>query len=69
MRLPGQDRETPANLHGLWIFQRALDWYRGLDGAARASCDALLKECGGDALKDVQLARRLTRVDNRLAVG
>jgi glutathione S-transferase len=69
VRLRGREQEAIANVHALWIFQRALDWYRGLDGAARASCDALMKECGGESLVAIELSRPLTRVHNRLALG
>lgn len=67
--LPGQTEATPSNVHGLWILQRALEHYRGLDGTSRAACDALMKDCGGEAVLGIELARPLTRVNNRLATA
>lgn len=55
--------------HSLWVLQRALDYMAGLDAEARADCDALAGEIGVRELLGLRLARRLTRVRSRLAVG
>jgi len=67
--LRGHRLVMASQIHGLWIFQRALNWYRGLDPAARAACDALAVSVGAAPLLAIELARPLTRVRNRLAVA
>lgn len=55
--------------HSLWVLQRALDYYGSLEGDAKAACDALLHETGGEKLMALRLPRRLSRRENRLAVA
>lgn len=55
--------------HSLWVLQRARDYHAALEGDARAACDALLRETGGEKLFSLRLPRRLTRRENRLAVA
>lgn len=55
--------------HTLWLLQRPLDWVEGLSGAARVEAEDLMREIGADALLNIRLRRRLTRVRGRLAVA
>lgn len=51
--------------HPLWLLQRVLDAAEEVTPAAR---EALAREIGAEAVMSIRLARRLTRVNNRLAV-
>jgi glutathione S-transferase len=44
----------------LWMLQRGLDYLASLKGKERADAEALLKECGGEALIQFELPVRLT---------
>lgn len=44
-----------------WMFQRPLDFYRGLGGAARESCDELLEAIGARQALATDLRRRVKR--------
>jgi len=57
-----------VNVHMLWVLQRALDWFATLNPADQDTCHALLNELGGPDLLDIGLERRLTRVDNCMAL-
>lgn len=53
--------------HSLWLLQRALDVWAQLSGEDLAACGALAAEIGATEILSIRLARRLTRVRNRLA--
>ncbi len=55
--------------HPLWIFQRALDFMASRQGTERAACEDLAQTAGAHSAMAIRLARRLTRVSNRLAVA
>ncbi len=55
--------------HTLWMMQRALDAHTAVDDAAKDRTRVLFAEAGGASLLDLKLARRLTRIDNKLAVA
>lgn len=67
-RLRGVDIATGAAVYPLWVLQRCLDWFHTLGEAEQQSCRTLLKARGGDELLSIQLERRITRVQNRMAV-
>ena len=49
-----------------WMLQRTVDFYRSLSGADKISVDTLLDEVGGRQGMQVQFARRVERVKNRV---
>lgn len=49
--------------HGLWHFNRAADYARGLGGEARTRLDALLARTGGTDMMAIKLSRRMKRED------
>jgi hypothetical protein len=55
-----------CNPHVAWITQRALDYYAGLDAAARKQCHELMQQCGGVELVETPLTRRIERRNGRL---
>ena len=67
--LRGAPVRAQAGLYSLWVLQRGLDWFASLDEAESKAGRALMVACGGEALLDIQLDRRLTRVENRIALG
>jgi hypothetical protein len=68
---PLRDKTITAgsSAHELWVLQRTLDWLETLPPADRATADDLAAACGATDLLSLKLARRLTRVGNRLAVA
>ena len=65
----GKTMTPVSQIHSLWLLQRTLRWLRTLDTADRAACENLGVECGATELLSIELARPLTRIRNRLAVG
>jgi len=57
-----------AATYSLWVLQRGLDWFRALGEADQRAGRDLVAACGGAALLDVTLRRRLTRVGSRMAL-
>lgn len=55
--------------HGLWHFDRAAGYARGLSGAARGRLDALLARTGGGEAMALTLARPMTRKDYALVLA
>jgi glutathione S-transferase len=55
--------------HGLWHFERAAGFARGLSGDARTRLDELLQRTGGSALTTVRLSRQLTRENYALVIA
>lgn len=49
-----------------WKLQRPLDWYQGLDEVQREAVDAMLSAVGGRDAMQMELPRRVKRVNNRL---
>lgn len=69
LSLRGQPMTAAAPLHSLWLLQRTLDWFKTLRGAERAAAEDFARSVGAEALLSIAIARPLTRVRNRLAVG
>jgi hypothetical protein len=67
--LRGQTMTMASPLHSLWLLQRTLDWYRGLELQDRIAVADFAATCGADNLLALDIARPLIRVNNRLAVG
>ena len=57
-----------AAAYPLWVLQRALDWFHTLGETEQRAGRELLAACGGEALLDIALRRRLTRVGSRMAL-
>ena len=55
-------------VHGLWLFQAALEAMRALPSDAHPRFTALLQRTGGQAVMDLQLPRPLTRLNNLLVL-
>lgn len=55
--------------HALWLFSRAADCARSLDGAAKARLDALLARTGGTEAMGFRLARPMKRQDYALVLA
>lgn len=66
--LRGVEMATGAAVYPLWVLQRGLDWFDTLAESEQRACRALLRACGSDELLSIRLARRLTRVQNRMAL-
>ncbi len=57
--IEGVGGERLALPFSLWMLQRALDYFASLDGEDREACEALLRECGGEALINFTLPVKL----------
>ena len=55
--------------HALWLFSRALDHARSLDGAAKSRLGALVASVGGNDAMAITLARPMTRQNYALTVA
>lgn len=55
----GTESQRAALPFSLWMLQRPLDHYRGLQGPDRSAADALLNRVGGEIFKDFELPRRV----------
>ena len=64
----GTSGERIATPFSLWMLQRALDYFASLEGEGRAACEAMLRDCGGDALIDFTMPVRLVFEDHMLRV-
>lgn len=69
LALRGHPYSCASNPHGLWLLQRSLGHYAGLDAAGWHACDELIAAIGAQHLLSVELARPLIRANYRLAVG
>lgn len=58
-----------SSAHTLWAIQHALDAYAAASAPEKAQARTLFAEAGGESLLDLKLARRLTRIDNKLAIA
>ncbi|MEE2704393.1 MAG: glutathione S-transferase family protein [Myxococcota bacterium] len=67
--LRGVPMRAHAGLYPLWVLQRGLDWFASLDEAGQAVGRELMIACGGKALLEIRLDRRLARVENRISLG
>ena len=67
-RLRGVALAMEAAVYPLWVLQRALDWFHTLGEADQRAGRELLAACGGEALLDITLRRRLTRAGSRMAL-
>lgn len=66
--IEGTGGERLAFPYSLWMLQRALDWYRGLEDEDRAACDALLERVGGAPFQQFELPVRLDFTGHRLRI-
>jgi glutathione S-transferase len=66
--LRGVEVPSGAAVYPLWVLQRGFDWFDSQSEADQQACRALLDECGGGDLLAIRLARRITRVQNKMAV-
>ena len=69
MNLRGVSLPGGASAYTLWVLQRGLDWFSGLEQSDQRACEELMETCGGRALLSARFTRRLTRVENKLALG
>lgn len=65
-RLEGSEGTRAVIPYSLWMLQRALDFYRSTEGAARAALDSLLDAIGGGLLREIEISPRLARRNFRL---
>ncbi|MEO0982080.1 MAG: glutathione S-transferase family protein [Pseudomonadota bacterium] len=67
------DTQTDGNRmifpFNLWMLQRPLDHYRGLEGDEKTAADRLLDACGGDALRAFPDFPRLERRNFKLVLA
>jgi len=66
--LRGVSLPMGAGTHPLWVLQRGLDWFRAQSDPDQKAGRELMEQCGGLALLNVELRRRLTRVGSRMAL-
>ncbi len=52
----------------LWMLQRGLDYLNSLEGEDRATCEAMLRKAGGEALIDFKIPARLAFENHVLTV-
>lgn len=64
--IEGVTGQRAALPFGLWMLQRSLDYLGSLTGEARERAEAMLRECGGQALLGFEMPCRLTFEDFRL---
>ena len=67
--LRGVEIQNQAGLYQLWTHQRALDWFESLSPENKNECRAFLRQLNAESLVDIKLDRRLTRVNNHIALG
>ncbi|MGB0621946.1 MAG: glutathione S-transferase family protein [Myxococcota bacterium] len=67
--LRGTSLQTSAQAYSLWVLQRGFDWFDTLSAEDQEKGRAFLSSLGGEALLEVRPARRLTRVNNFVAVA
>lgn len=65
-KIEGVSGERAALPFSLWMLQRALDYLASLVGEARLEAEAMLLECGGEALVSFQMPVRLTFEDFKI---
>ena len=66
--LRGESVRAHAGLYPLWVLQRGLDWFASLSEAESKAGREPMIACDEEPLLDIQLDRRLTRVENRIAL-
>jgi len=66
--LRGVALPSGVGTYPLWVLQRGLDWFQSQGDADRGAGRALMEECGGLSLLEIELRRRLTRVGSRMAL-
>nr|WP_298931545.1 glutathione S-transferase [uncultured Erythrobacter sp.] len=67
--IEGVRGEGIARTFSLWMLQRALDYLDTLNSDERASCEALLRAVGGDALIGFSMPVRLAYENHTLTAG
>ncbi|MEL7198056.1 MAG: glutathione S-transferase family protein [Pseudomonadota bacterium] len=65
----GVTSQRAALPFGLWMLQRGLDYLASMEGEERASCEAMLSECGGNALLAFNMPARLVFEDFQLKLA
>ena len=68
-RLENTTIRTMSAGHTLWMMQRALDVYAAASPVERERARTIFTDAGAARLLDVKLARRLTRIENKLAIA
>ena len=64
--IEGAKGERLALPFSLWMLQRSLDYLASLEGDARAACETMLRDCGGEALLDFKMPVRLVFENHKL---
>ncbi|MEL7188647.1 MAG: glutathione S-transferase family protein [Pseudomonadota bacterium] len=67
--IEGVTGERAALPFSLWMLQRSLDYLRTISAEDRAQCEAMLKDCGGDALLSFEMPVRLVMENHVLKVA
>ncbi len=67
--IEGVAGERMALSFSQWMLQRPLDFLASLTGDDRAACEALLRECGGEALLNFESGARLIFENHKLRVN
>ena len=67
--IEGAKGERLALPFSLWMLQRSLDYLASLGGEDRAACEAMLRDCGGEALIGFDMPVRLVFENYKLRVA
>jgi len=65
----GEERRHAANVHAVWISQRARECFQTQSSESRANLKAMLGEGVCSALLEAPLNHRMARVNNRLVIA
>lgn len=64
--IEGVEGQRFASTFSLWMLQRPLDFYRGLEDAKKGSADTLIDAIDGDSFRDLKLPRRVAFENHRI---
>ncbi|MEQ8860852.1 MAG: glutathione S-transferase family protein [Pseudomonadales bacterium] len=65
----GVEQATRANLHAVWLSQRARGWFQSRPAEARSGIEAMLGPGVASNLLNVPLTHTIERVNNRLVIA
>jgi glutathione S-transferase len=65
----GIEEDRAVFPYPLWMLQRVLDYYQGLEGADKQSADVLLDQIGAKSLMDMTIEPRLVRENFKLMLA
>lgn len=68
-KVGGVEDDRAVFPYPLWMLQRVLDHYAGLEGDDKAAADALLARIGASALSDMSITPRLKRENFKLVLA